>query len=470
MNPNIVCVSIDSLRADFCSFINAEETTTPFISSLSDEAKVFNAAITPSVWTLPVHASIFTGLFPPEHGIQTGQDILGDHPTFAEQLQAEGYTTQAFYDNGWLETGDILRGFSKRTTTKNTKPDKSIKSLIGEKIKALSPRLQQVMKSAYKAQRLYRNWRGFESLDAPKDTDGQVKINEAISKIDEAEQPFCWFLHFDEAHWKYEPPNPYHREFTNRSIPELVYNNAVWQDRVYGSRTGRLKTITGEISPPKREVETFKNLYRGGIKYCDWLIKQLVDGFKEAGVWDETVLILFGDHGDSFGEKGVFGHHFSTDDSLIRVPLIIRDPTNRLSSENASEPASLVDLYPTVLGLSGAETPNNSGIDLAVHSRDYAYTYYDVSNHDYYIRSSDRGISTDDLPPAIQHVIWQSECKKGTWYPIEEDWEVVGGDEDGLLRKQLSTHTDQLRSIGVETGEISNSVKQQLKDMGYLRK
>lgn len=476
MAPNIVCVSIDSLRGDFCSFIESDEETTPFLSKLSNNAMVYESAITPSIWTLPVHTSIFTGHFPPEHGVLTGNEGLGDHPTFTEQLQDANYTTKAFYSNGWLDTADILRGFDTSWSSQpSSQSEETVKKKVSNGIKSVSPRLQEAVVKSYsyyegsrarEAYDLYNLWRSSETSLTGKDTDGERDVNSAIAEVKNITEPFCWFLHLNEAHWPYKPPNPHQTAFTDRSTPALIKNAVYWQNRVYGSRPNRLKTVADEISPPAREVETFRNLYRGGIRYCDSLVQKLVESLKSAGVWDDTVFILFGDHGDSFGENGVFGHHFSMDESLIRVPLLIRDPTGQISSGRVSKPVSLVDIYPTVLSLADADIPENSGFDLTKETRDEAFSYYDISKHDYY--TNDYGVSKDDLPPPIQHIVWRSQSEKAIHYPISDEYHIVGANEKEL-RNLLQEHKAGFNLLENSENELSKNVRDRLEKIGYLQ-
>lgn len=469
--PNILCVSVDSLRADYTS-LDGQDThdTTPFLASLASDSAVYCGAITPSTWTLPVHASVFTGLFPPEHGLTTGEEILGDHPTFAELLSENGYSTRAFYRNSWLDTGEILRGF--KTNPRNEPSDdestSSVKCRISEFIEGISPRLETLTKRAYHAGEQYLEWQRPLVNGRKEMPEGGQTVCEALERMDQIEEPFCWFVHLNDAHWLYNPPSPYHRVFPSRNDIELAYNYGFWQDKVYGSRTNRLKTTVGDIRPPEKEVETFKDLYRGGVRYCDHLIETLVGGLKEAGRWEDTVLIVFGDHGDGFGEDGVFGHHFTVHDSVIRVPLLVRDPTGRIEADTVSTPASLVDIYPTILGLAEVSGPSTNGVDLAEDVRDYAYTYYDLSEYEYYTEAHRRGVEQDRLPPAKQFVIWGSENMKGISYPDESTFIEIGEGTEPL-RKRLEEHTKALNPIDTQQGGISDEVADRLKDMGYLR-
>jgi phosphoglycerol transferase MdoB-like AlkP superfamily enzyme len=222
------------------------------------------------------------------------------------------------------------------------------------------------------------------------------------------------------------------------------------------------------INPPEREVDTFKNLYRGAIEHCDTLIKRLVDGLKEEGYWENTVLIVFGDHGDAFGEDGIFGHHLTVDDSVIHVPLLIRDPTGRIDPRTISTPASLVDIYPTILGFAGIDPPETNAIDLSAETRDYAYTYYDVSNHDAYTSADRWGINPDDLPPGKQLLVWHAGDDKLIEYPTTDRYEIVG-DSVERLRNALNEHMQRLIRVESSETRLENDVTQRLVDMGYLR-
>lgn len=477
--PNIICVSIDSLRADYCSlFDSVEQDTTPFLQSLSSESAVFDSAISPCTWTLPVHTSVFTGLFPPEHGVTTGGAVLGNHPTFAELLAQNGYSTSAFYRNSWLDTGDILRGFEKRRrgdTDSEEDPNTSIKEGIADSIGDISPRAESVLVGGYRTQKrlrsalsLYADWRIPKSKGTEADREGDQTVREAITAIENTEEPFCHFIHLNDAHWKYDPPNPYHRSFTDRRISDLVYNHEVWQRRVYHSRSNRFRTAAGMIKPPKQEVETFKNLYRGAIEYCDTLIQRLVNALKEAGHWENTVLIVFGDHGDSFGERGIFGHHLTTDDSVIRVPLLIRDPTGQIKSRTVSTPASLVDIYPTILGFAGIDTPDTNAIDLSTETRHYAYTHYDVSDHDVYTSTDKLGVELNNLPPRKQLVVWMSDDNKLVQYSKKNRYDIVGNKREHL-EKELNAHIKRLKSVKSSHSSLDSGVTQRLIEMGYLR-
>lgn len=180
------------------------------------------------------------------------------------------------------------------------------------------------------------------------------------------------------------------------------------------------------------------------------------------------MLIVFGDHGDGFGEDGVFGHHFSVHNSVIRVPLMIRDPTGRLENKVVSSPASLVDIYPTILGFIGESSKSPNAIDLASEDRTFSYTYYDISDHDYYTNAPNQGIKKEQLPPAKQYVIYAGENEKGVKYPQSNEF-IKLGDGKRSLEDCLTSHTGQLIQVHTKSGSIGKDAENRLEDLGYLK-
>ena len=460
--PNVLCISIDSVRADYTSLFEGNDyDTTPVLDSLSADSTVFSRAISPSIWTLPVHTSVFTGLYPPEHGLQSGGNALGNHPTFAELLAEDGYETSAFYLNSWFDTSGLLRGFG----ISRDDPGGSNKQQIADVVGSVSPATKRLLERGYKIQKRYREW-GLSGPEDRADRGDRRTVDRATDAIESADSPFCFFVHLNDAHYQYDPPNPHHRSFTDRSALGLLYNYEWWQTRVYDSLKSQLVTAVGDVQPPEREVETFKNLYRGSIEYCDSLVGTLVESLKRAGEWANTILVVFGDHGDGFGEDGVFGHQLSLHDSLLRVPLLVRDPTGRLDAGTVTSPASLVDIYPTLLNTVGIDAPETKAVDLATERREYAYTYYDASDRDWYT-DPPVGVDRDQLPPARQHAIWQSESDKVIFYP-DRDKHVITGSSGADLLDRLRTHTADLDRIDTTIEAVDDDVSERLKDMGYL--
>jgi arylsulfatase A-like enzyme len=463
--PNVLCISIDSLRADFAPFISGEGDWTPSLSEVANSSTVYANAISPSIWTLPVHASVFTGLYPPEHGVIDKGFTLGSHPTFAELLEEHDYSAGWYGRNGWLKVGDILRGFDDDASSVDRIEDVSgslgkIRVRVRDLLDSFSPPLKHAASRVYhnkyikkmRQQRVLTDW-----LD--KNT-----IASATKGIENAEEPFCMFVHLNDVHWPYKPPRQYARQYTDRSRIGVEQNKFRYQKQIYAERE---RYWAGLESPDDIELETMQNLYKGAIRYADKLLGDLLSSLDQMGKLKNTILIIFGDHGDAFGEDGHIGHHLSLADELIQVPLMIRDPTGQLPCERVTHPVQLNDLYPTILELCGVTPPKTNSISLINESRKFAFSHYTIpqpSHMEHFLqRVPDR-----KLPPRNQIRIWQSEDKNALYYPARDEYKIICGNGE-MLTQELKRHQDALDNVtSNRKATISKDVEANLEDMGYI--
>ncbi|MCJ0618973.1 sulfatase [Haloarcula hispanica] len=436
--PNVLCISVDSFRRDFSSVYNSSEDTTPFLKEFGEQSAVYNNAISPSCWTLQVHGSVFTGLYPPEHSVLDEGDVLGNHPTFAEILNEEGYDTQSFGHNGWLEAGGVLRGFDHTST----------EPVFNSRGEAVLELLRQTSRGD-----------PFASWILQRDSWTIENFSESVSQT---HSPFCHFIHLNGAHWPYSPQSPHYKQFTNKTLLG-VNANIIRQRRVYDKRG---KMYVGDYKPNTDTLKTIKDLYRGCLRNIDQYIQSIIKILKSEGVYDNTIIVIFGDHGDNFGEDNILGHQFSVADSLIRVPLIIHDPTDRIKNGAYSDIVQLNDLYETIVGLIGADSPDTNSVDIRTETRDTAYTYYSAS--DSFVNKISENIDRTRLPPKKQFVAWQSPDKKLVYYPDREEYAGPGCNCD-KLRDSLMQHQKQLKRIEQQKSEtLSDDIKENLEQMGYL--
>lgn len=455
--PNVIFISIDSLRRDYCSIYNSEEDTTPFLASLSD-ATVFNCAISPSVWTLQVHASVFTGLYPPEHGVLDKGLALGDHSTFAEVAKRYGFSANSFGTNGWLESGDILRGFNHfkpsqpghvRPQMKEALEETSSLNLSGafEKIRQSQRGLSEKIRS-----QLFRHQPGDYST-----------VEMFLDHVRTEAQPFCYFLHLNDVHYTYNPAKPFDRMFGSHSFKQRFRNRAYVRKLV----DNRDKIYTGRFDFDTDSNQVMRDLYRGCIRQTDSLLEHLFSELKRLNMYKNTVIVLFGDHGDQLCHNNQFGHQFSVADSLIRVPLLIIDPTDTLASGVRSDIVQLNDLYPTLGSILGFQHPETRSVDLTSSSRETAFVYYSCPNS-FVERLKSKAEYNDDLPPTRQYVAWESPSKKLVWYPEERTF-AGPARNDNKIRERLQSHNESLVRIEQQaTDEMSAQVEQNLQQLGYL--
>lgn len=457
--PNVLLVSVDSLRPDYCSFANDAETTTPFLDELAEHAAVYERAISPSTWTLQVHGSIFTGLYPIEHQVFDKGDALGEVPTLAEQLGREGYATESFGRNGWLESGEILRGFDHHRTPHSIHIRNELRT-AAEGISERDPSTayegsrRAVAAAVEKVRRqLFRP----DLIDAK-------TIDRTIDGLDAVDDPFCFFVHMNGVHYPFRPPAPYHRAYGDHSF-ERLRRNLSYQRALIDNRP---QVYAGNFPIDAEQVQIIQDLYRGCIRQADDLLRRLVTHLDRTDRLQETVIVIFGDHGDHLGDDGHFGHQFSVDDVLLRVPLLVYDPTGTVPSGRTDSLAQLNDLYPTLLDLAGVEAPETQSRHLVKENREAAYTYYVAPDSVVERFARMDGVSRAELPPTRQYAVWQSPDRKLVWYPEENRYNGPAA-TDEALRDLLAGHMDSLEPVATrEDDDVSRTVEQNLRDMGYL--
>lgn len=307
--PNIVIVVLDTVRLDYTGPGGATEQLTPALDGLAEEGTVFSLAWSNAPWTVPSHASMFSGLLPSSHKC-TGRHFtfLSPTPTFAELLGESGYQTVAFFSNPWLSdrlTG-MLRGFDER---------------------------------------LVESGRGTEILTTV-DQGGRRSVANVSTWLSERrdERPFLMFVNLLEPHLPYHPPADY-RQARLSDIP-----------RDYVVTT----TMAHELNAGLRDPESFDfermgRLYGGDVNTADRYLGELLRLLKEHGVYEDAVIVVTSDHGENLGDHGYMDHQFGVFASLIDVPLVVRAPV-LLPPGTRDDPVMLTDIYDTVLDVAGIET------------------------------------------------------------------------------------------------------------------
>jgi arylsulfatase len=302
--PNVVFVSIDTLRADHLGTYGYRRATSPTLDQLADESLVFERAFATAPWTLPSHASMFTGLYPEEHGAgrSTPRAPLPEGiPTLAEILQAAGYRTFAFTAGGAMRRSSGLdRGFT-----------------------LWSDRTRATLRSVLPA------------------------IFDRIGVHDE--RPFFLFLHTYDVHGPYERP-PDARAFrSDEHDPRVPLPE--WE-RILGTghhRYQRFERFGG--------LEDVVAAYDSGIRFVDDGLAELFARLKELDVWDDSLVVVTSDHGESLYDRGLYvGHTYTLHDDVIRVPLLVRLPKARRAARLQGL-VDLTDLLPLVLEEVGVPVP-----------------------------------------------------------------------------------------------------------------
>lgn len=294
----MLLVVLDTVRADHLRLYGHPQPTSPTLDALAADAIVYRNAIAPGTWTPPSHASLFTGLTPSVHGVDSADDAGGIRalhasvPTLAERLHAAGYRTAAFIGNrGYLHPlFGLARGFETYRHVGLGSADRLAGTLV--------PWLERR--------------RG---------------------------RPVFVFANFFDAHEPYEPPPPYDRMFPDHlDRPVARHPN----DEVVAH--GRL--------PGAEEAAHYRGRYDGEIRHADDRLGDVLGALRRLGRYDDALVIVTADHGELFGEHGRWGHGGDPVRELVHVPLIVKYP-GRARVGVEERPVSLTDVAPTILAVLG---------------------------------------------------------------------------------------------------------------------
>ncbi len=310
----IVLLSIDTLRADALSTSSPSAPPTPHLDALAADSVVFTRAYSPSPWTLPAFVSMMTGVGPTVHGVRhPEQGIPVALRSLAERLSETGYLTTAIGHNPNLRTDSLSRGFAKYEISPRDDRGRSLGSRI----------LSYLYPSSLKP-----------TLLTPEITSLSVSWLEAHAKDD-----FFLWIHYFKPHAPYEPPAPFRP--LEGPPPGLGYRF----EGAVRSRNGLLVLL-----PEQRQW--VRKLYEGEVRYVDDQVGVLLAELKRLGIYDEALIVLVSDHGEEFWEHGSYEHGHSFYDELLRVPMFVKLPGQRLR-ERRGELVCTGSIYPTLLDLAG---------------------------------------------------------------------------------------------------------------------
>lgn len=320
--PNIILISVDTLRADHLSLYGYDRETSPRLDARAGSGSVvFERVVAPSPWTLPSHTSIFTGIDAHHHGVNHGAGMPDSLLTMAESLRAAGYSTRAVTAGGFVhQQYGFAQGFDVYTS--------------------MSMRM------------------GFENeLEV-----GAERARDALERVQG--RRFFLFFHTYEVHNPFRPRQPHLEEISGRTGDEIVDVDVLRPRPEDGFLARReLKVLGGnqEVARTREQIHALAvDLYDSSIAYADRKIDELLSSIDELDLAGTTVVILTSDHGELFGEHGLV-NHISLYDENVMVPLVVIDPRLGEGVRRVSKMVRSVDLYPTVLELAGVPVPD--GID-----------------------------------------------------------------------------------------------------------
>jgi uncharacterized sulfatase len=474
--PNILWITLDSVRADHTSLHGYHRETTPEISRIaeSDTGNKFKHGIAHSTRTPVSVPSMLTGLYPSNHqmiGVKSGHQIPESIKTVPELLSARGYKTIGVSENGYA--GEA-KGIDKRF-------DDFIHSNPSSVSDILSPQfgpsfVKYLLKIREHGPGLTVNKKAHAENKSYFTTDIAKRKLRSISR---RSLPFFCYIHYNDPHHPYIPPLSHRDEYTvglENTADEAVAFAKQMHDELY-------QWIADGVPLTESEWEMLHAMYDATIKYTDSCVGKLFDFVQDR--FSNTIVVITADHGDLFGEYGLLGHHIVLHDGLIHVPMVTHGLDN--VQHHVDHPTQHIDLMQTILSIVGADTTQFQGYDLREQSREIAIsqdlraTVDDDEEQNYErIRQYNPDIDLSHLPASLVTAARTTDLKlvrtdeETRLYQLpDEDNDIHAERPD--KHRELSIKLDNwLRETETASRadpkkkELTDELEEHLQDMGYI--
>ncbi|MFD1588325.1 sulfatase [Halorientalis brevis] len=449
--PDVLFVVLDSLRKDHVSTYGYDRQTTPALDTLAERATVYENAYVPAPWTLPSHCSMFTGLYPSEHGITNGftdssLSLPAEHETIAETFSEDGYRTAGYSNNPWVgQLSDLNRGFDRFVEwdleVSSGEPDRT-RDLAYDRCHSLLGRAIQ--------QPLVLVKRRFFTENLVSRAQSWIRENERA--------PTFTFLNLMEAHSPYYPPDSGFERLG------LQPPNAV-SKRVLNTKL--LAYVMGQRELDGREQQRVHEFYDASIRYQDGQLERLLATLREQGTLDETLLVICADHGKTLGEfdRNETPPHYLRNIN-VNVPLVVKWP-GQTEGKRVTDPVELTNLHAAM------ETMDE---DALTTETGYALT------EDFLPHTASESTSITRWRSLNATDLALARCEDGREYVLD------GNGETETAQRASAVDTDRLRTLQTRLSkrekavdaraattdrseddeEIASGLESQLQDLGYL--
>jgi arylsulfatase A-like enzyme len=344
--PNVLIVLWDTVRADRMSLYGHTRATTPKLDAFAKEALVFERALSPGMWTLPSHASVFTGLPPTTVGAHARYRwVDGHHQTLAEIFGAEGYGTYAFSSNLIASPlTNLFQGFQEQHLTYKGKHTRRARELTSAKL--ISRDASTEISPSFRSEDPDSGWERAVFKDA-----APMLSEHFLGWLDGRDEgvPFFAYLNMMEAHTPRVPSLASRQALLS---PEQLELGLATDQSLFAA----CAWVVGEREYTDDELEALGGVYDSAILDLDGATDVLFRGMAERGMLDNTIVVLMADHGEGLGGNRMLEHRYSVYDALLRVPLVVRYPA-KVKPGRVSAPVSTTDVFATLTELVGVEVP-----------------------------------------------------------------------------------------------------------------
>jgi arylsulfatase A-like enzyme len=325
---DILIITLDTVRRDALGCYGNQVFNTPTLDSLAERGVVYAEAVSQSPYTAPSHASLLTSLYPSSHSVRTNGMLLKESTqTLASLLSSHDYSCAAIL-SGTSLSHDVC-GLNKGFVIY----DDVFTPLEGFMRTSMGECAWRFFKKTAPGTfaHLYRK---LQEKKAHKTTDTAIHW---LSRING--KAFLWVHYFD-PHFTYKPPPPY----------ETMYDpDFQGEFRPYRHLANLSAVFKNSIEITEKEKQHAWALYGGEISYLDRELGRLLAEIDIMGRLEDMLVIVVADHGEYFGEYGQYFMHGGLKEEVIKVPLIVVDPSGELEGAGNDSPVEIVDIMPTIL-------------------------------------------------------------------------------------------------------------------------
>lgn len=358
--PNVLFVVLDTVRADRVSALGYDRQTTPSFDQFAADATLFTDAVAQAPWSVPSHASLFTGKYPREHGATTASPVLRSEQPLPSLLARDGYHTYAYSPNEYVRPATGFgRGFDEfHTDSLLTEP-----SLTADLV---APAVNWVTGTAAvrrPIERAFNAVREREStMTAPAQPRDSTDVDRVVELLDRAREPFFLFVNLIDAHLPRSPDPAYVDQFVDDELDDatIVANE-------------RAQTV-GDFELDERGFRRLAGLYDADVRTLDDRLGRLLDHCRAEGLLEDALVVLVSDHGEHLGEFGLVGHQFSVFDQVTSVPLAIQFPAG--GPDRVDEQVEIRRLFDTVLDETGVRASPEGSLATGPHDEVASGSYH----------------------------------------------------------------------------------------------
>lgn len=475
--PNILLIVLDTVRGDHLSCYGYPRNTTPAIDRLASEGVLFERVMSVSHWTLPSHASMFTGQFPSEH-LATGKHLYleSDYPTMAQILFRIGYQTACFSANPAVSSlSGLDRGFEHFEVVDREERSGRFKLAWKRWWKYICEINRRTFRVGLSRKRSERGYQGpFPPASLMVET-----VMEWWGTSRDRARPFFVFINLMDAHYPYTTP-------AHNRLDEFFADPGEYR-RAFGVNQSQWEYYSGKVKMTAEDFGLLKKFYDGQIRYMDEQLLRLFKHLERSGEWTDTVVVVTSDHGEYFGERGLMEHIFPCGWPSLHVPLVIRGLPRYENGARVEATVQNIDILPTLAEMlqiewpGREELPGRSLLHPAPERVGYAESYPNTDVLNFLRRYSESAARRfDRKAQAIlsggYEYLWTDNGESGLYYLPEDPSEkhnlinkfpelVEGLKAEALRRAE--------RSDGAPSGATARkfraSTRETLKTLGYVR-